>query len=66
MDEKLDEKSVEKSEEEDVVVCATSNFIVKNFEKYLLLMDLLRPLSLSIFNSLLYSFEYYVNFFQLY
>ncbi len=62
IEEKIEEKqSNEKTEDEDVVVCATSNFIIKNFEKYLLLMDLLRPHSLNIFNSMLSSFEYYVS-----
>jgi hypothetical protein len=53
--------NVDEEKDNDVVVCATANFIVKNFEKYLLLMDLIRPYSLEIFTSMLYSFEYYVR-----
>lgn len=49
-------------EDNDTVVCATANFVVKNFDKYLLLMDLIRPFALEIFTSLLYSFEYYVSY----
>ena len=45
----------------DAVVCSSANYIVKGFENYLLLMDLVRPYSTEIFAELSKTFEYYVN-----
>ena len=46
----------------DVVVCSSSNNIVKSFETYLQLMDILRPISLDVFMGLTQIIDYYVSF----
>jgi len=52
----------ETEEISEVVVSSTSNFIVKNFEKYLLLMNLIRPNAIEIFTGLVSTFEFFVTF----
>ena len=49
----------------DVVVCSSSNNIVKSFETYLQLMDILRPISLEVFMGLTQTIDYYVIFLQI-
>jgi len=49
----------------DVVVCSSSNNIVKTFETYLQLMDILRPISLEVFMGLTQTIDYYVIFLPL-
>ena len=56
------EEIIEETEEDqDVVACSTANFIVKNFEKYLLLMNLIRPYAFEIFDGLKSTFEFLVK-----
>lgn len=47
-------------EEHEVVVCPSSDIIVKNFETYVLLLNILRPQAFEIFTSLVTTFEFYV------
>jgi len=48
-------------ETNEVVVCPSSDMIVKNFETYILLLNLLRPNALEIVTGLVTTFELYVN-----
>lgn len=45
----------------EVVVSATSDIIVKSFETYILLLNLLRTQSFEIFTGLVKVFEFYVS-----
>ena len=49
-------------EEQEVVATSTANFIVKNFDKYLMLMNLIRPHALEIFKGLVGTIELFVIF----
>lgn len=46
----------------DVVVSSSSTDIVKGFETYLQLMDILRPISFEVFKGITQIIDYYVDF----
>jgi len=47
-------------EDQEVVATSTANFIVKNFDKYLMLMNLIRPHALEIFRGLVGTVELFL------